>query len=909
MSSPSGFDETRFRKQVTAALDKVRTILETNRAPGFPEDVPHQYTDKYLLAEGLTNNAIAAQLTCLQLLGLTGEGIAKLKKWSNSRTVTIRLVAEESCTFLREVERTVENATKHVTEYSGVFNAKFTDKGFHKVTEYFWRFDCSYEIFVYEGNKPNDKVMISTRSGTHEIKTSSSSSPRPKKSNPSPIDFNMSWLLQNISDQFVLNFAIDRNAKSCHTPRRNSDIEKARSYFQGFHQWAHSVHNSFNTLFSAETGHGYDLGKMTDQGIFIPVVPLFEEPNKEIVAKAIEAGQNEKTLVTVGQSSGALLSMTDCNNFLLEHKRSLEERFAELAKMYPAVPAKEKGKVITAKEANTMVLMLHLKQVSQHFLDGVDYIEHMLRKQLISAIGKEVQPSDFTNYMRYHNRQLFKPEFEPSLFCYAIRRPDHYPEGTVSIEQTIGDAIPESILTSCCKADVVRPMYFSINAATDIYFTGERYLHAWVSHQFSGEGGPVLKLNARARQFSSFIVLLGTIADETQFLPKHAVIIQNKDDLKIPLSLEQLPTPKEFKDSIQSLSPEQQRFARAYRSMQLAQTIFAVCVIQIKPQLEKLLKLDNDSLTKEIKMTQDLLELFITYQIPSDLISYAGDPNASTTQKVDAVKLHINALQEMIQLSRQKEIAQAKQQRNYAGKKRPQGRIATYSEAAVSFPAQRIFSRPTTGSAEVQPPTLQPGDTLGQQPVDLQLNYEPDYTLIPGELDRRFEKLDEDSSLRPTILKIGQTWEKTSQEALLSDPKTSSLNVEQQEDERDRAFDLLDALSRSGCLPIEAAELHVVLAATHLFDQTLMNTVIQQNVNPIEKVERSLLILATTIQNKSASELLREDQIERLKTYSPTLFKEGSIPDKRTPLALDAPKKDITKGEKDKGKRPQKVGK
>ncbi len=49
---------------------------------------------------------------------------------------------------------------------------------------------------------------------------------------------------------------------------------------------------------------------------------------------------------------------------------------------------------------------------------------------------------------------------------------------------------------------------------------------------------------ARARQFSSFILLVGSIASADVFLPKYAIIIKNKDDLKIPLMLEQIPTPK-----------------------------------------------------------------------------------------------------------------------------------------------------------------------------------------------------------------------------------------------------------------------------------------------------------------------------------------------------------------------------
>jgi hypothetical protein len=69
---------------------------------------------------------------------------------------------------------------------------------------------------------------------------------------------------------------------------------------------------------------------------------------------------------------------------------------------------------------------------------------------------------------------------------------------------------------------------------------------------------------ASARQFSSYIVLLGSISSATTFEPKFAVMLQNKDELTIPLLLETIPNAKQFRDSIDSLSPEQQRFAKAY---------------------------------------------------------------------------------------------------------------------------------------------------------------------------------------------------------------------------------------------------------------------------------------------------------------------------------------------------------
>lgn len=142
----------------------------------------------------------------------------------------------------------------------------------------------------------------------------------------------------------------------------------------------------------------------------------------------------------------------------------------------------------------------------------------------------------------------------------------------------------------------------------------------------------------------------------------HVVPIR-QDDLKIPLLLETIPTPKEFKDAIESLSPEQQRFAKGFRGMQLASTLFGVAVVQIKPQLEKLLKLPDDSLTKEIALTQDLLNLFMEYQIPSDLLSYNGDERASVASKIATVKGYVVAMKDMINESKQIQL-QEEQQRS-----------------------------------------------------------------------------------------------------------------------------------------------------------------------------------------------------------------------------------------------------
>lgn len=89
-----GFDESRFERQVDAALERVRTILDTSRHPTYPADVAHKYDDKYMLVDFLTNTALATQLTCLELLGLDLKALQQMKKWSTTRTVTLRLKAE-----------------------------------------------------------------------------------------------------------------------------------------------------------------------------------------------------------------------------------------------------------------------------------------------------------------------------------------------------------------------------------------------------------------------------------------------------------------------------------------------------------------------------------------------------------------------------------------------------------------------------------------------------------------------------------------------------------------------------------------------------------------------------------------------------------------------------------------------
>lgn len=61
-----------------------------------------------------------------------------------------------------------------------------------------------------------------------------------------------------------------------------------------------------------------------------------------------------------------------------------------------------------------------------------------------------------------------------------------------------------------------------------------------------------------------------------------------------------------------------------------------------------------------------------------------------------------------------------------------------------------------------------------------------DYTKIPTELEAKFDALDEDGTLRPTIINLGETWTKRYQKGLLSEVETTTLSTDEQEKERNK---------------------------------------------------------------------------------------------------------------------------
>jgi hypothetical protein len=241
-------------------------------------------------------------------------------------------------------------------------------------------------------------------------------------------------------------------------------------------------------------------GVATENGLFVPVLPLFEghpKVPKTSDAKTPQSSMGEMKPASERASvSSPLLSVGDANLFLDQQCQSLDAKKALIAEAYPA---KEANVVLSVAEAWLTLLLKHSKSIFYYWRNGVVHIEQMLRSQLILAIGKNLQPKDFDEFMRHHEKKLFKPQFAPRPFSYAIRRPEHYPDGILSIDGQ-DNGTPVMVTTrKLLRAGSAKEkeheearfaqatqMSFPLNAATSVELSGDTYLHALVAHRFAG---------------------------------------------------------------------------------------------------------------------------------------------------------------------------------------------------------------------------------------------------------------------------------------------------------------------------------------------------------------------------------------------------------------------------------------
>ena len=512
-------------------------------------------------------------------------------------------------------------------------------------------------------------------------------------------------------------FMIDRNSETCHTPRLNDEIEEimvaclelydwcvkivdvihthascVQALHSGFRRSSHSLdcphYDKVRDIF-AKQEEIYQAFIVSMEPRCVPVAPLLEKRATNARLGEIftlDEGMTAITSTSYQQPQFSALQVSTLEALMNEFVHQVNEALRRIDAVFSSLPPIPSIDILSAIGASSLtliskekmrflVVLAYLQASVNEYHWSMQHIEDIIRHQLVEAIGKELSVDDFGGYMNnFHFKKFFRNVYHPIPFCHTVRRSGNQSsEGTIKINHATDSASNpnrDCIMTflSTLRQPKSFCMEFPINATTRVRFKGHRMIHGYMAHKFSTDpqngAAPSLNLEAEAKQFSCYIVLLGRILSEKVFDPKHAFIVHNKDSLTVPLLLETLPTPKAFQDAIESLSPEQQRFTKAYRGMQLESTQFGIAVIQIKPQLERVLGLYPNSLNKEIALTQDLIKLFVEFHISTDLLSYdsthdiieASDTSLEGNQRLNQVRRLVQAMKDMIDAQKQEDL-------------------------------------------------------------------------------------------------------------------------------------------------------------------------------------------------------------------------------------------------------------
>ncbi len=147
------FNEYAFRQRLENAQTSIQRILSTTKASAIQaaDEVPHKYSDKYLLAEQATKCGLAAVLNTLLAIGLSRQQLEQIVSWAKDNAVTLELSIDRSCKFEKETVREEESANRLEVERTGFLGGKTTVKTVTKITEYHYLYRASWKLRAYKG--------------------------------------------------------------------------------------------------------------------------------------------------------------------------------------------------------------------------------------------------------------------------------------------------------------------------------------------------------------------------------------------------------------------------------------------------------------------------------------------------------------------------------------------------------------------------------------------------------------------------------------------------------------------------------------------------------------------------------------------------------------------------------------
>ena len=204
-------------------------------------------------------------------------------------------------------------------------------------------------------------------------------------------EVNITFLLkQMVGSPPTPAFKIDRVSPKCRTPRRNAEVDGFEAFCMSFLVWANKVSSYFERLRTLHPTRSATPPSSSD--IIIPALPLFikgtsSNPSPSTGSSMVLLHKNPEEPPS---PASPVVTAADGNRLLGEESRALGALRGNLTEVFP-----DDGSIYTWAESFRASILQHCQHVLTQWCEMVDYVELLLRKQLVAAIGKEVQPADF----------------------------------------------------------------------------------------------------------------------------------------------------------------------------------------------------------------------------------------------------------------------------------------------------------------------------------------------------------------------------------------------------------------------------------------------------------------------------------------------------------------------------------
>ena len=866
-----------------------------------------EYSDKFSCVETLIDSMIACVAETLNLIGIGSECITELYKKKPNGKIYLTLKSEEECSFKEKVEKSTEiqKSTGNVERLLNFVVSKV------KVSEYWkWNYKYSHRAYLSTGSNSNEEpIQVWSGSGTATLETTTDLNPRSRNTIHQTLEVDITWFGRSIS-QIPSNFTINKNSPFCFTPTNNEEVSKMLIALDKLVAFFHSVDLFFSDI--------NDLHPNTATSLVVLPSDVLSD---------IETGLPVLPLVN--------LNGTDSDLILTSFKQSLQNQISNFA----AADNVTVG-LVQMKEATIVASARMITFLSEGVKCSIKYLEGMTLAVISHIVSGEITPSELDSAICWYlNKNILNDKkHHLKALMFPIRSLHSHPEGMLEI---IDFDTGKTLHTVCRTIERAKQSWsFSLSATAKVVCDGQILVNGFVSNVIkNSNSNKVLSLSSN--QISSYVVILGKLSGVGEVIVSHALIVRNRESFSIPLSFTEIPSAEEFQEAISSLSPEQQRFANAYRSMQLEGTLFTVGVIHIKPQLESVLNLPQGALTKEIDFSQDILSCMITRQVSADFLCANSE---SSIPPIEQVRSNYERINRLIQLEKEDELKDIARSKNLEklrlaavdletrkqwresyikttwsanfvssgsmclapAKCRSGGGGGFFSRSSKSSGPQKLRKRKVAMSAapiasnsgisvkkkdeapkleipppkpsEPEKPTPEPEMPLPEPAPEVIQEQESesttnnttvgihsivsssttwDYSLIPTQLENRFLEVGKApcSQLRPvTITPNPSGWKKCEYKSILSaasPPKILKSN--DVKSHKESALTLLDALTKSGNLPLCETSLYVLFGFNCSWSDSIIQSSVRHNINPIHVATNAVVEIANVLHEKKVA--------------------------------------------------------